>query len=150
MPKTTKIKGGKLKLPWKGPYKVYKTFNNNTFELTTLGDDEVERININKIKEYHSKNVVANVMVTNVHVKRYPSRYHQRKTPTVVLKNSFRLVSKPRRLPWIDSITKIVDDEYFWTKEERSRSYDYKAKSSNYKAIFKKGKSLYPVNYALR
>jgi hypothetical protein len=27
MPKTTKIKGGKFKLPWKGIYKVYKSFN---------------------------------------------------------------------------------------------------------------------------
>jgi hypothetical protein len=46
MPKTTKIKGGKFKLPWKGPYKVHKTFNNNTIELTILGNDEVERVNI--------------------------------------------------------------------------------------------------------
>jgi hypothetical protein len=46
MPKTTKIKGGKFKLPWKGPYKVHKTFNNNTIELTISGNDEVERVNI--------------------------------------------------------------------------------------------------------
>jgi len=27
MPKITKIKGGKFRLPWKGPYKVHTTFN---------------------------------------------------------------------------------------------------------------------------
>jgi hypothetical protein len=76
MPKSTKSKGGKFKLPWKGPYKVRKTFNNNIVESTTLGDDEVEKVNINKLKEYHSKNVAVNIMVANVHVKRYPNRYH--------------------------------------------------------------------------
>jgi len=48
MPKSTKIKGGKFKLPWKGPYKMHKVFNNNIVELTILGDGEVERVNINK------------------------------------------------------------------------------------------------------
>jgi hypothetical protein len=49
MPKSIKIKGSKFKLPWKGPYKILKAFNNNTIKLTALGDDEVERININKL-----------------------------------------------------------------------------------------------------
>jgi hypothetical protein len=47
MLKTTTIKGGIFKLPWKGPYKEHKTFNNNNVELIILGDDEVERVNIN-------------------------------------------------------------------------------------------------------
>ncbi len=58
MPKSTKIKGGKFKLPLKGPYKMCKAFNNDTIKLTTLGDDQVKRVNMNKLKEYHSKNVV--------------------------------------------------------------------------------------------
>ncbi len=115
MLKTINIKGGKFKLPQKGSYKMHKTFNNNTIKLITLGDDEVVRININKLKEYHSKSVVANIMATNVHVKRYPNGYYQGKTLIVVPKNSFMLVSKPRRLPWTYFILKIVDDEYFWT-----------------------------------
>jgi len=73
MPKTTKIKGGKFKLPWKGPYKIHKTFNNIIIELTTLGNDEVKRVNINKLKEYHSK--LVDVVVANVYVKRYLIRY---------------------------------------------------------------------------
>jgi hypothetical protein len=30
-----------------------KAFSNYTIELTILGDDEVERVNINELKEYH-------------------------------------------------------------------------------------------------
>ncbi len=61
-------------------------------------------------------------MANNVHVKRYPSRYYWGMTSIAILKKISRLVSKAKRIPWIDSILKIVDDEYFWTKNERSRS----------------------------
>ncbi len=50
MPKTTKIKGGKFKLPWKGPYKVYIAFYNIIIGVIIMGDDEVKRVNINKLK----------------------------------------------------------------------------------------------------
>ncbi len=86
MPKLTKIKGCKFKLPWKGHCKVHNFFNNNIVELTTLSDDEVERVNINKLKEYHYKNVVVDIMAANVHVKRYPSKYYWDKTSTIVPK----------------------------------------------------------------
>ncbi len=80
MPKTTKTKGGKFRLPWKGPYKVHNFFNNNIMALTSLGDDEVERVNVNKLKEYHSKSVIANVMVANLLcVEKYLCKYHQNK-----------------------------------------------------------------------
>jgi hypothetical protein len=80
MPKTIEIKGGKFRLLWKGPYKVHKTFNNNIVALTTLGDDEVERVNVNKLKEYHSKSVIANVMAVNLLcVEKYLCKYHQNK-----------------------------------------------------------------------
>jgi len=54
---------------------VSKAFNNNVVKITIISEDEVKRININKLKEYHSKNLAVDVMVTNVHVERYPSRY---------------------------------------------------------------------------
>ncbi len=80
MPKTIEIKGGKFRLPWKGPYKVHKTFNNNIVALITLGGDEVERVNVNKLKEYHSKNVITNVMAVNLLcVEKYLCKYHQNK-----------------------------------------------------------------------
>jgi hypothetical protein len=119
MPQTTQIKGGKFKSPWKGPYKVHKIFNNNIAELIIISDDEVEKININKLKEYHSKSVMADIMVTNVYVGRYPNRCHQNKYPIIEPKNSSRHVPKPKKIPWIDSIHKIIDDEYFWVKEEK-------------------------------
>jgi hypothetical protein len=128
---------------------VHKTFNNNIVELTTLGDDEVERVNIKKLKEYHSKNMVADIMVDNVHVIRCPSRYHRSRTSTIVPKKLFKLVPKPKKLPWTYSILKIVNDEYFWI-EEKSSSNEIKARISCYKCRLKKRKSLYPTNYALR
>jgi hypothetical protein len=33
MPKAIKIKGGKFTLPWKGPFKIQKMFDNNIVEL---------------------------------------------------------------------------------------------------------------------
>jgi hypothetical protein len=64
--------------------------------------------------------------------------------------NLSRLISKPRRLPWTNSIPKIVDDDdYFWKKEKRS-SNESSAKNSGYKTKLKKRKSLHPTNYALK
>jgi hypothetical protein len=42
-------------------------------------------------------------------------------------------VPKPRKLPWTNSIPKIIANEYFWVEEEKSRSNERKAISSNYK-----------------
>jgi len=38
MCETTKIKGDKFTLPWKGPFKIQKMFDNNTMELSTISD----------------------------------------------------------------------------------------------------------------
>ncbi len=40
---------------------------------------------------------MTNVMVANVYVGRYPSKYHQNKYPTTKPKNSSRLVPKPKK-----------------------------------------------------
>jgi hypothetical protein len=48
-------------------------------ELTTIGDDEVEKVHICKLKEYHSKSVMADIMVANVYVKRCFSGWAQTK-----------------------------------------------------------------------
>ncbi len=53
--KATKIKGGKFTLPWKGPFKIQKMFDNNVVELSTISDEGVERVN-NKLKTYHHNN----------------------------------------------------------------------------------------------
>jgi hypothetical protein len=46
MPKAMKIKGGKFRLPWKGPYKVQKVFNNNRIKLSTLSNDDTKNVTI--------------------------------------------------------------------------------------------------------
>jgi hypothetical protein len=65
MPKVMKIKGGKFWLLCKGPYKVQKVFNNNTFKLSTLTNDDMEKVNIDKLKEYHHNNTPI-IIMTNV------------------------------------------------------------------------------------
>jgi len=64
---------------------------------------------------------------------RVATRYHRSRTSTIVPKNSSRLLPKLRRLPWTNSIPKIVNDEYFWTEEERSRNSERKVRSNGYK-----------------
>jgi hypothetical protein len=49
-------------------------------------------------------------------------------------------VPKSRKIPWIDSIPKIIDDEYFWIEEKRSISNEGKARSSRYKTPLLKKK----------
>jgi hypothetical protein len=83
-------------------------------------------------------------MVANVYIGRYLNRYHQNKYPTTKPKNSSKLVPKPRKLPWIDSICKIIDDEYFWVEEEKSKSNEGKTRSNSYKARLKKRKVIMP------
>jgi len=56
--------------------------------------------------------VLVDVMATNVHVERYPGRYYWDMTSIAIPKKISRLISKAKRLPWIDSILNIVDDEY--------------------------------------
>jgi hypothetical protein len=63
MPKPTKIKGHKFRLPWKGPFKIQKMFNNNIMESSTISNDDIENININKLKEYHHDNTLIVVMI---------------------------------------------------------------------------------------
>ncbi len=65
MPKAMKIKGGKFRLLWKGPYKMQKVFNNNPVELSTLSNDDKEKVNINKLKDYwHNDTLI--IIMTNV------------------------------------------------------------------------------------
>jgi len=97
-----------------------------------MGDDEVERENINKLKIYHSKIVVVNVIVANAYVERYPNMYHQNKSLITKPTNSFRLVPKPKK--YMDRfIHKIIYDEYFWVEEEKSISNEGKTINSHYK-----------------
>jgi hypothetical protein len=73
MLKTTKIKGVKFTLPWKGLFKIQKMFDNNIMELLTISDEGVERVNINKLKAYHHDNPPTNVIIVVVIVDTRPN-----------------------------------------------------------------------------
>ncbi len=40
-------------MPWEGPYKVGKMYNNNIIQLFTLSNEKVDKINDNKLKFYN-------------------------------------------------------------------------------------------------
>jgi hypothetical protein len=63
MPKATKIKGGKFTLPWKGPIKIQKMFNNNIVELSTINDEGAKRVKNNKLKAYYHNNPQTSVII---------------------------------------------------------------------------------------
>jgi hypothetical protein len=103
MLKVTKIKKGKFRLPWQGSYKVQKIFDNNIVELSTMGNDDVERVNINKLKEYHHNFPPTNIMVTIVTIEMYlEEKSKTKKRKETNPRNPPCYVSKPENLAWID------------------------------------------------
>ncbi len=48
-----------------GPYKMQKVFNNNLVELSTLSNDDKEKVNINKLKDYRHNDTLI-IIMTNV------------------------------------------------------------------------------------
>jgi len=42
-----------LKMPWKGPFKVDKVFNNNMVQFFILINDELKNDNVNKLKNFN-------------------------------------------------------------------------------------------------
>jgi hypothetical protein len=70
VPKITKIKGSKFKLPCEGPYKMQEMCNNNTVELNNLSNNDVERVNINKLKKYRFSETLTMVMTIVVNIER--------------------------------------------------------------------------------
>jgi len=99
MLKATKIKGGKFTLPWKGPFKVQFFFYNNIVELSTMSDEGVERLNVNKPKAYHHNNLT-NVIITTVTIDTRPNgkiinRHIKKNKPNFPP----HLYTKPNNLP---------------------------------------------------
>jgi hypothetical protein len=92
MPIATKIKVKKFRLPWKGPYKVQKVFNNNTIKLSTLSNDDMEKVNIKKLKECRHNDTPI-IVTTNVVIvqKKSKSRWDSRGN------------AKHKGLPWTNS-----------------------------------------------
>ncbi len=100
MPKATKMKGGKSILPWKGPFKTEKRFDNNTMELSTINDEGVERVNINKPKAYHHDNPPIDVIITTIIIDTKPSgKIKNRHRKKNTLNFPPNLHTKPKNLP---------------------------------------------------
>jgi hypothetical protein len=101
MLKATKIKGGKFTLPWKGPIKIQKMFNNNIVELSTISDEGEERVNNNKLKAYHHHNPSTSVIITIVTIDtrlngKIRNRHRKKSKPNFPP----NLYAKPKNLPW--------------------------------------------------
>jgi hypothetical protein len=107
MLKSMKIKGKKFNLPWKGPYRVQFVFNNNTVELSTLSNDDMEKVNINKLKEYwHNDTLV--IIMTNVIIVQKKSKskwdFHRNAKPKgLPSTNSKPRPNKPSSLLWTNN-----------------------------------------------
>jgi hypothetical protein len=48
-------------------------FDNNSIELSTISDEEVEKVNINKLNAYHHDNPPIDLIITIIAVDTRPS-----------------------------------------------------------------------------
>ncbi len=53
-PKDPKIKEGKKTIMWIGLFRVKKAFNNNIVQLSTLSNEDITLVNVNKLKVYQN------------------------------------------------------------------------------------------------
>ncbi len=123
MPKATKIKGGKFRLLWKGPYKVQIFFNNNMVKLSTLSNDDREKVNINKLKEYQHNDTPIIIMTNVVTIqKKSKSRW-----------DSYRngnCNAKLKKLPWTLTRSQVSSQAQGWVLVSRMRKWgDLRARS---------------------
>jgi len=155
MPKATKIKGGKFTLPWKGLFKIQIFFDNNIMELSTISDEGVERININKLKAYHHENPPTDVIVVvivDIRLNGKIRNTHRKKNKPNFPPN---LYTKPKNLPWIDRKPRgtFTENNIEWVEEENSRSgiprmcKNERSRKFNYKGGKKTIVPLYLKNY---
>jgi hypothetical protein len=71
LPKDPKIKEGKFLFLWIGPFRVKKALNNNTIQLSTLSNEDIALVNVNKLKAYQNPiiMVVAIIIITQDEIK---------------------------------------------------------------------------------
>ncbi len=87
---------------------MQKIFNNNTVELSTLSNKDVERVNINKIKEYHHGETPTIIMTIIVNI--------EGRVKLVWKKNEH---TTPTNLPWTDCKTRPKELELeLWNKND--------------------------------
>jgi hypothetical protein len=132
MPQAMKIRGGKFRLPWKGPFKAKKERDNNTIELSTinngtnkLNNNTVELSIISNDTNKLDDNIVELSTISNddveiVNINKL-KRYRHNHTPTddaiVAIMVDTKPINKPRRrhgkrVDQISSWVKIQTKEF--------------------------------------
>lgn len=133
LPKGAKIKGNKFKLPWEGPYKMQKKFNNNMVELSTLNNSDMERVNINKLKKccHGETPTVIMTIIVNIIIR-------------VKLAQKNNENTKPTNFPWTNSKTKPNEfgpklssrnddtDEIEWLPSDKLKFNEVKPRKCNH------------------
>jgi hypothetical protein len=125
-------------------------------ELSTISDEGVERININKLKAYHHENPPTDVIIVVVIVDirlngKIRNRHRKKKKPNFPP----NLYTKPKNLPWTDPKPRgtFNENNIEWVEEENSRSgiprmcKNERSRKFNYKGGKKTIIPLYLRNY---
>ncbi len=87
---------------------MQKIFNNNMVELNTLSNNDVERVNINKLKKYHHGETPTFIMTIIVNIKG--------RVKSVQKKNEH---ATPTNLPWTNCKTRPKELEpELWSKND--------------------------------
>jgi hypothetical protein len=64
LPKDPKINEGEFFFPWTSPFRIKKAFNNNIVQLSTLSNEDIAVVNVNKFKVY--RNLIIMVIVITI------------------------------------------------------------------------------------
>jgi hypothetical protein len=103
-------------------------------ELSTISNDGLERVNINKLKVHHHNNIPTNfiIIVITIDIRYYnivESRHTKKPKPNYMP----WLHPKRRNLPWSNPKPRKISDEddKKWIKEEDSRNFLQKTFNNN-------------------
>jgi hypothetical protein len=91
---------------------VQKKFNNNTVELSTLSNDDMEKVNITKLKEYRHNDTLVVVLINVINVqKKSKSKWDSH--------HNANHNAKLKGLPWTDSKPKPNEpNSLLWTNND--------------------------------
>ncbi len=130
-------------------------FDNNSIELSTISDEEVEKVNINKLNAYHHDNPPIDLIITIIAVDTRPSwKIKNRHRKRSKLNFPPNLHTKSKNLPWINPKPRgtLNENDIEWIEKKDSRSGILRMskierpKKSSYKGGKKTIILLYPRN----
>jgi hypothetical protein len=101
-------------------------------QLTTIGDDEMERVNINKLKRCHCVNTPITIMIAVIIIYiKHKSKVRNRYPRECVKPNNLPWSnSKSKKLPWSIHKPKVqINGEIKWIEDEKSKFHQEKLRS---------------------